>query len=150
MAIQRGKLTISPAQGQPASEVLNDAIARFAGGDLFVGAATRSDRDATVARATISMVTVMVLDTTADLTADVNESYAVSISSASGIQIRADTVWGALHGLETLAQCVVRGSDSDGSLHYLDEQVGLCDLLRRKTACDASVLDALLYAFEGD
>uniref|UniRef100_A0A060TBC1 Beta-hexosaminidase n=1 Tax=Blastobotrys adeninivorans TaxID=409370 RepID=A0A060TBC1_BLAAD len=61
----------------------------------------------------LQSVKVTIEDTEADLQFRVDESYNLTISdSSSQIQINANTVWGALHGLTTLQQLIVWDSSS--------------------------------------
>lgn len=57
---------------------------------------------------TLRSVTVTVSDLKADLQAEVDESYTLSLASGSStLQITANTTWGALHAFTTLQQLVI-------------------------------------------
>lgn len=61
------------------------------------------------------LITVTVKDMTVPLSPgpDMNESYVLSVKE-SGCALSAPTVWGAMRGMETLAQLVKRGSGDKG------------------------------------
>lgn len=61
----------------------------------------------------LSVVTVNINDNEADLQLGVNETYSLSVSS-NGIDINAETVWGALHAFTTLQQIILY---EDGAFH---------------------------------
>lgn len=65
----------------------------------------------------LNFVSVKVADLTADLQAEVDESYTLELSSGSStLQITANTTWGALHAFTTLQQLVISDSSSGGGL----------------------------------
>jgi hexosaminidase len=72
---------------------------------------------------TVSGVSVVVVDPTIDLAMHVNETYVLAVTS-SVISISATTIWGALHGLESLAQ-IVTWSNVDGSARNVVSNVPL-------------------------
>ena len=123
------------AAGGGTSAVLRDAMARY-GTLLFVGNQVRDDRASSMATATggapVSSMAVRVADAGAELKQGVSEAYNLTVSAAAGgaILLEAETVWGALRGLETMAQIVVQGRDG----YFADAQ---------------TVRDAPQYAYRG-
>jgi hexosaminidase len=68
--------------------------------------------------ATLKTVNVVVSDLKADLQLGVDESYTLDITAGGQGTIKAKTIWGALHGLQTLNQIII----SDGKRGLLIEQ----------------------------
>ncbi|RAK76468.1 beta-N-acetylhexosaminidase [Aspergillus fijiensis CBS 313.89] len=86
-----------------------------------------------VSAPSVQYVDVEVKDITADLQHGVDESYTLELTEGSStINIRAATVWGALHAFTTLQQLII----SDGSGGLIIEQC-------------VSIQDAPLYPYRG-
>ncbi|RAH67084.1 beta-N-acetylhexosaminidase [Aspergillus aculeatinus CBS 121060] len=86
-----------------------------------------------VSAPSVQYVDVEVKDITADLQHGVDESYTLELTEGSStIDIRAATVWGALHAFTTLQQLII----SDGSGGLIIEQC-------------VSIQDAPLYPYRG-
>ncbi|EGD79101.1 hypothetical protein PTSG_11831 [Salpingoeca rosetta] len=78
--------------------------------DIFLAAARRYETLMTpfmVSNGDFTMCQVNIASKNESLTLDTNESYSLSVSS-SGVIINAETVFGAMHGMETLSQLVTR------------------------------------------
>ncbi|KAF9360195.1 hypothetical protein BGX26_010195 [Mortierella sp. AD094] len=69
-------------------------------------------------KSSLKTVNVVVSDLKADLQLGVDESYTLDITAAGQGTIKAKTVWGALHGLQTLNQIVI----NDGNNGLVIEQ----------------------------
>lgn len=81
-----------------------------AGDDLFVLRAAPQPAPLPAHGGTLSTVDVCVVDPSQDLSSETDESYSLSIPAAAGpttaALVKAQTVFGAMHGLETLTQLV--------------------------------------------
>ena len=117
--IDRARFSIEVAPGSQTNGVLRDNIKRFAT-DAFVGAEERDDRDASMAMAACHTLQVAITDANDTLAAGVDESYHLEIN-ADMAELRAKTVWGARHGLETFAQLLVHGRGGPDS-YFADVQ----------------------------
>ncbi|KAF9422285.1 hypothetical protein BGZ76_003799, partial [Entomortierella beljakovae] len=75
-------------------------------------------------KASLRTVNVVVADLNADLQLGVDESYTLDITASGKGTISAKTVWGALHGLQTLNQIVIsdgkRGLQIEQPVHIED------------------------------
>ncbi|KAH8553304.1 glycoside hydrolase superfamily [Umbelopsis sp. PMI_123] len=82
-----------------------------------------------VSHGKLKSITISVKDKKADLTPDVDESYTISIpENASTGTITAQTIWGAMHALETFSQLVKATSDShDASLYVAKTPIKIKD-----------------------
>ena len=122
LRLERQGFNISTAdQNQQGNAVLRDAMSRYET-LLFVGNQVRDDCAAsmpTLQKQAVSSLSVHVADGAAELKQGVSEAYNLSISAERGLQLSADTTWGALRGLETMAQIVIEGRDGG---FYADAQ----------------------------
>ncbi len=120
------------APGSATDDVLVAALERYAR-ITFVGNDERTDRAASMAAGTVTQLLVNVTRgaTDAPLALGVDESYELVVRAGAST-LRASTTWGALRGLETWSQLVVR-SALDG-MHLADVQ---------------TIADAPQYAYRG-
>ena len=118
--IDRSNFKITVAAGSASNAVLRDALKRFETSAAFASAEERSDRTATMTSTTCESLEVTVHNGSDALIAGVNESYTLEIKSETST-LRAETVWGALMGLETFAQSVVHGN-SGPDVYFVDVQ----------------------------
>jgi len=103
--LSRARLLVVDA-ASPKSAVLSAAVARY---NRTIAALCRpmaATLSAPSAAAVTVVVTIAAAEDTAPLAQHMNESHSLT-ATASGVKITAPTVWGALRGLETLAQLVV-------------------------------------------
>ena len=119
LVVRRGSFRISVAGGAT-DELLLAAAARYER-LTFVGNEERTDRAETMAVAEMLRLDVNVSFGEADapLALFVDESYSLTVQAGAGT-LSAPTIWGALRGLETWSQLVVRAADG---AHLADEQI---------------------------
>lgn len=82
-----------------------------------------ADQQLVVATSNLQSLDIDVKDLTADLVFGVDESYTLDIPSRGGrATLQANTVWGALRGLETFAQLVQASQDGLAIEDFTEEE----------------------------
>eukprot|EP00041_Stephanoeca_diplocostata_P018142 m.378376 g.378376 ORF g.378376 m.378376 type:complete len:707 (+) comp20930_c0_seq1:139-2259(+) len=127
LAISKSLFKIMVVPGTATHNVLEEAMSRYTE-LVFVGNEHRTDRSSKLALGTMENLTVEVLNTTAALALGVSEAYNISIRVDGHAELIADTVWGAIRGLETFAHLVVTGvgATPEEEVYFVDATT-ICD-----------------------
>ena len=98
------------------SSVLTDALKRYRG-IIFLHTPVlgSTNNSSSSSSSTITSAQVVVASADESLTLETDASYNLTISQNGGIAIRANTVFGAVYGLETLSQLTDRGTFVPGT-----------------------------------
>ncbi|KAG0260819.1 hypothetical protein DFQ27_003299, partial [Actinomortierella ambigua] len=94
------------------------------GDNKTASAGSKRAVDSSASATPVWSVDLHVLDVTAPLQHGHDESYTISVS-ASGILIKANTVWGGLHGLSTFEQLVIAEKGKDQL--FIEQPVEIVD-----------------------
>lgn len=108
LAIKKSSFKIIAAPDAPTNPVLEEAMTRYSN-LVFAGNEHRTDRSEKLMLNSLDELNVKVVDSTAALALGVSEAYNISIGVDGHGELTAETVWGAIRGLETFAQLVVTG-----------------------------------------
>lgn len=96
--------------GAEGSAFLTQAIDRYV--NLIAGSSNKADASESALSACSVTVAELHDDEPSTLQAGVDESYSLSIDAGGACAISSQTVWGALHGMETFTQLLQRSEDA--------------------------------------